>query len=750
MLTLLSDLHFLVLMTSNDYFTSGEQREMQCIVRQLLSRLHGIVSQQDIRQVYELVHAAVTGGFLDRDDNGINPLLHQARTALMLCQNIVADRSMTLATILYPLCHNDFIPEQQIYKQFGDDVARLVHGLLGVSRLYGRQAAIVDENYQKLLLTFADDIRVIIIMIVDRVVMMRAINHHPNETLVHDISMESRYLYAPLAHRLGLYQLKTELEDLSLKYLNRRVYTQIANKLNETKQQREKYVADFIAPIRAELDKTGLKYEMKGRTKSINSIWNKMKKQGVDVSGIFDLFAIRIILDSAPDQEKRDCWLAYSIVTDIYRANPSRHKDWITVPKSNGYESLHITVYGPDDKWVEVQIRTRRMDEIAERGLAAHWRYKGIKSEANLDGWMNSVREVLEAGSAGQMELIRSMHVNLYDKEVFVFTPRGDLFQLPRGASVLDFAFAVHTRVGQQCVGARVDGKVQRLNYKLRNGDTIEVLTASTQTPKQDWLAYVVTGKARNKIRQALNEVRMHKAELGKELLQRRFKNRKIELDEATVSRMLKRLGFKTLTDFYVALNDEQLDINQVFAQYDAQLQRQEEATQLPQGTAEDFVLHPKANEDAHHDDILIIGDNVKGINYRLSKCCNPIYGDRIVGFVASDGAIKIHRADCNNIKHLRERYPYRIIRSAWSGKIGKQFAATLRVVGKDSIGIVANITSVINKMGDTQLRNISVSGNGATFEGFLVLGISSTALLDELIVKLQNLRGVSLVERRN
>lgn len=749
MLTLLIVLHFLVFMTANEYFNTDERKQMTQITRQLLNRLQDIVPEQDVRHVYELIHAAVTGGYLDRDDNGINPLLHQASTTLMLCQSIVADRNMAIATMLYPLCQSEFLTEQQILNTFGDDVALLVHGLLGVSRLYNKQAAIVNENYQKLLLTFADDIRVIIIMIVDRLVMMRAINHHSNETLVHDISMEARYLYAPLAHRLGLYQLKTELEDLSLKYLNRRVYTQIADKLNETKQQREQYVADFIAPIRTELDKAGLKYEMKGRTKSINSIWNKMKKQGVDVSGIFDLFAIRIILDSAPDQEKRDCWLAYSIVTDIYRANPSRHKDWITIPKSNGYESLHITVYGPDDKWVEVQIRTRRMDEVAERGLAAHWRYKGIKSEANLDGWMNSVREVLEAGSAGQMELIRRMHVNLYDKEVFVFTPRGDLFQLPRGASVLDFAFAVHTRVGQQCVGARVDGKVQRINYKLRNGDTIEVLTASTQTPKQDWLTYVVTGKARNKIRQALNEVRLHKAELGKELLQRRFKNRKIELDEATVSRMLKRLGFKTLTDFYVALNDEQLDINQVFAQYDAQLQRQEEATQLPQGTAEDFVLHPKANEDAHHDDILIIGDNVKGINYRLSKCCNPIYGDKIVGFVASDGAIKIHRTDCNNIKHLRERYPYRIIRSAWSGKIGKQFAATLRVVGKDSIGIVANITSVINKMGDTQLRNISVSGNGATFEGFLVIGISSTVLLDELIVKLQNLRGVSLVERR-
>lgn len=733
----------------NTYFSSDERRLMNHITRELLTRLEPVMTHDDMRHVFNTISAAVAGGHLDRDVNGINPLVRHASTALLLCQSVVADRNLTIATMIYPLCHTGFLTMKQVSDEYGNDVCGLVHGLMEVSRLYGRQAAIVDENFQKLLLSFAKDIRVIIIMIADRLVMMRSINQHPNEKLVHDISLEARYLYAPLAHRLGLYQLKTELEDLSLKYLNRRVYTQIADKLNETKRQREEYVADFVQPIRQALDKAGLHYEMKSRTKSINSIWNKMKKQGVDLNGIYDLFAIRIILDSAPEQEKKDCWMAYSIVTDIYQANISRLRDWITMPKSNGYESLHITVLGNDDKWVEVQIRTRRMDDVAERGLAAHWKYKGIKSEVGLDKWMNSVREVLEAGSDSQMELIRNMHMDLYDKEVFVFTPRGDLFQLPQGASVLDFAFAVHTRVGQRCVGARVDGKNQRINYKLHNGDTVEVLTASTQTPKQDWLGYVVTSKARNKIRQAINEARQHQAEMGKELLQRRFKNRKIDLDEATISRMLKRMGFKTLTDFYVALHAEQIDINDVIEHYEAQQQRQEEGGGAPQGAAQDFVLHHRTTDEGHPDDILVIGDNVKGINYRLSRCCNPIYGDKIVGFVASDGAIKIHRADCGNLRHLRSRYPYRIIRSEWSGKIGTQFAATLRVVGKDDIGIVSNITSVINKLGDTQLRNISIQSNGATFEGFLVIGISSTALLDELIMKLQNLRGVRLVERK-
>lgn len=735
-------------MNQTSYLQHDERLRLLWLTRQLLQLTHPVVDKADVRKLFDLWKNAVRQGFMQRDDNGINPMMRHMRTTLLLCQNVLIDRDMLLATMCYELSHQKAATTQQVQELFGDDVEHLVRGLLAVMRLYGRSAAVQDENFQKLLLTFADDIRVIIIMIVDRLAMMRIINRHHNEQLVRETSMEARYLYAPLAHRLGLYAIKTELEDLSLKYLNRKVYTQIADRLNETKEHRQQYVDDFIQPIRQALLKAELKFEIKGRTKSINSIWNKIKKQNVDLNDIYDLFAIRIILDSDAENEKKDCWVAYSIVTDIYTANTSRLRDWITIPKSNGYESLHITVNGPQDKWVEVQIRTRRMDDIAERGLAAHWKYKGIRSEQNLDMWLNSVRQVLEAGSSGQMELIKNMHVNLYDKEVFVFTPKGDLFRLPMGASVLDFAFAIHTRVGQTCIGARVDGRNRKLNYKLNNGDTIEVITASTQTPKQDWLAYVVTARAKNKIKQAINETKAHKADMGKELLQRRFRNRKIELDEATISRMIKRMGFKTLTDFYGALHDEQIDVNQVFEQYEAQMQRQSDAAAAPQGAAQDFVLHQKPGE-ASDDDVLLIGNNMKGINYRLSKCCNPIYGDKIIGFVASDGAIKVHRLDCGNAKHLKERYPYRIIKAAWSGKIGAQFAATIRVVGKDNIGIVSNITSVVNKMGDTQLRNISIASNGGTFEGILVIGISSVEMLKDLMQKLMNLRGVKLVERR-
>lgn len=734
-------------MGSNIKETDLARRQVKELVKQLEATYQEYAT--DIAAVRKLMTAGIEQGCYEVDEHGIHPLLRYLKTAQMLTEVIAPDRNMVLATLLYQLCRKNVLDVKSVAEQFDEDTARLVRGLIKVSQLYSKQAAVKDDNFQKLLLTFAEDIRVIIIMIIDRLVMMHAINHHPDEHFVHEISMEARYLYAPLSHRLGLYKIKSELEDLSLKYLNRRVYTQIAEKLNETKAARDQYVADFIKPIRSALDKFGIKYEIKGRTKTINSIWNKMKKKDVDLNGMYDLFAIRIILDTPPADEKKDCWVVYSIVTDIYTANPSRMRDWITIPKSNGYESLHTTVKGADNKWVEVQIRTKRMDEIAERGLAAHWKYKGIKSEGALDMWMNSVREVLEAGSAGHLELIRGMNMNLYDKEVFVFTPKGDLFRLPAGATVLDFAFAIHTRIGSTCVGARIDGKNQKLNYRLKNGDTIDVLTSSTQTPRLDWLNYVVTSKARNKIKVAVNEARARQAEMAREMLQRRFKNRKITVDEAAMTRLMKRLGYKTLTDFYVAIQDEKLDVATVVERYVEQQDKLKADSQpTGQGSAEEFVLHTASQNDKISNDILIIGNDVKGINYKLSKCCHPIYGDKIVGFIASDGAIKIHRTNCGNVRHLIEKYPYRMIKSQWSGKLGTQFAASLRVVGRDDIGIVANITSVINKTGDAMLRNININSHDGVFDGHLVLGIPSLNMLDEIIQKIQSLKGVRNVSR--
>ena len=733
------------------YFTHEEQQELLRLVKELHDKLGHQLSRQDIDTVHRLIHDGITvAGIFKRDQYGLNPVLRHLRTANALCDSIAPDRTMVIATMIYNLCRGDYLTVDKVRALFGNDIATIVHGLLHIVPLYKKQAAVENENFHKLLLSFAEDVRVILIMTVDRLALMRFINHHPNQKFVHEIASESRYLYAPLAHKLGLYAIKNELEDISLKYLDRKVFDQIANRLQETKEARDRYVQDFIKPIKERLEQEGLKFELKGRTKSINSIWQKMQKQGVDLSGIYDLFAIRIILDTTPKDEKRACWLAYSIVTDIYKANPSRFKDWITIPKSNGYESLHITVYGPDNRWVEVQIRSRRMDETAERGVAAHWRYKGVKSDGDVDKWMNEVREMLEAsGREGQMSLMRNMDTNLYNNEVFVFTPKGDLIRLPQGATILDFAFHIHSRVGSTCMGGKVDGKNQKINYRLRSGDTVEIITSNTQTPRLDWLNIAVTSRARNKIKNAINERKARQAQLARETLQRRFKNRKIEPDDATLARVIKRMGYKTSTEFFAAIQEDVIDVNTVVEQYEDLIAKKDETTS--RGTAEEFVLQPPtpADERQHNnDDILTIGDDVKGVNYKLARCCNPIFGDRITGFIASDGAIKIHRNDCKNLRHLSERYPYRIIRTRWTGKAGSQFVATLKVLGRDDIGIVSSITSVINKTDNCLLRSISVQAEGGLFEGVLSVNISDITLLDDLVKKIQGVKGVKQVER--
>ena len=730
-----------------NYFTEEEKPLVKNLCRELIRKAQGQISLADINMIHSIIKEGILQNHYRRDKYGINPTIRNLNTALLLTDNIGADRNMIIAILLYNLCSSEFIPEEEIKKTFGDDIAKLIGGLLKISTLYKRQAAVESDNFHKLLLTFAEDIRVIIIMIVNRLGIMRAINHHPNEKFVNDVSNEAKYLYAPLAHRLGLYKIKSELEDMSFKYTNRETYTQIAHKLNETKTARDKYIADFIAPVKTALEKAGLKFDIKGRTKSISSIWNKMKKQNADVKDIYDLFAIRIIIDTAIENEKAACWNAYSIVTDMYTANTSRLKDWLTIPKSNGYESLHITVNGPGNKWVEVQIRTRRMDEIAERGLAAHWKYKGIKSEGGLDEWMNNVRDMLESGN-GPLELKKNASMHLYDKEVFVFTPKGDLYKLPAGATLLDFAFHIHSKVGSTCIGGRVDGKNQKITYKLKSGDTIEILTSSAQTPKPDWLNIVVTSKAKNKIKQSMNELSAKAADLGKEILQRRFKNRKIEMEEAMLMKTIKKMGYKTATDFFKDISTDVLNINNILETYDNIKNKESEAAH-PE-TAENFVLQPQQSEDVQDNDTLIIGENIKGINYKLSKCCNPIFGDKIIGFISSEGAIKIHRTDCGNVRHLLQKYPYRKINAAWSGKMGSQYAVNLRILGQDDIGIVTNITSLISKEKDATLRSISIDSNDGLFQGFLVIGISDKQALNNLIIKIKNVKGVKDVQRSN
>lgn len=734
------------------YYTDKERKFVISAFRELRIALADDLSYPEIRRIEDIIKGGIAAGKAHRDKYRINPSVRHLNTALLLSRYVGADRNMIIATLLYQICSDDYFSLEDVKAEFGDDVRSIIHGLKNVADLYKKQTTQRDENFSKLMMAFAENIRVIIIMIVDRLALMKAINHHPNQKFVFDIASESLYLYAPLAHRLGLYKIKSELEDMSLKYTNRDLYTQIAHKLNESKQERDKYIAEFIAPIKKKLEDDGFKFEIKGRTKSIYSIWNKMRKQNAELKDIYDLFAIRIIIDTPLKNERSDCWKAFAIVTDMFKPNPSRLKDWISIPKSNGYESLHTTVTGPGQRWVEVQIRTQRMDEIAEKGLAAHFKYKGVKSEKSLDDWMANVRDLLETSGKDTPEIMKKMNMDVYDKEVFIFTPKGDLFRLPLGATILDFAFAIHSKIGCTCIGGKVNGKTHKINYELKNGDTVEVLTSSTQQPKQQWLSIVTTSKAKNKIRQSLNEISNRSAEFAKELLQRRFKNRKIEIEEAILTKVIKRLGYKTATDFYNEISSEKLDIGQIVDSYVALKEKEDETQQIASSrSAQEFVMQPPALSSSESSDVVIIGEGIKGINFKLSKCCMPIQGDDIMGFIASDGAIKIHKRGCPNARHLMNRYPYRTIKAAWSEIVGgNQFAVPLSIIGNDDIGIVNNITSLITKEKSVSLRSIAIDSNDGLFQGRLVVGVNDTVSLNNLIKKITAIKGVKDVRRNN
>lgn len=721
-----------------------ERKEVISLLKQVRQFTDKRFSPEEIKKFRILMKQAMRNSPAPHDAKGLSQAILALRTALLFAEAIEPDHNILLAIGLYPMLSDGFLDILTIRREWGEDVAGLLTGLASVDKFSSKNSATNQDNFRGLMLSLADDIRVIIIMIIRNLVLMRAINHHPDEEWVRNVAFEASCLYAQLAHRLGLYKIKGELEDLSLKYTNREIFTQIAHKLNETKRSRDAYIKSFIDPVKAKLEAAGLKFDIKGRTKSISSIWNKMKKQKVDLTGIYDLFAIRVIIDTPRDKEKSDCWLAYSIVADMYTANPARMKDWISIPKSNGYESLHATVMGPDSKWVEVQFRTRRMDLVAEKGLAAHWRYKGVKSD-NTDQWMTNIRDILETAETGPMQLMKDMRMDVYGKEVFAFTPKGDLFRLAAGATVLDFAFQIHSNVGAHCTGAVVNGQHRKITYRINNGDTVEILTASNQSPKPDWLNIVVSSKARNKIKQSLNEEIIRKAELGKELLERRAKNRKIEIEESVLMKLINRSGYKYANEFFADMADEKIDAGKFLSIY---LEETTEKTEGPKVSAEEYQMQ-RSEEREGKNDVLVIGEkSINGLNYRFARCCGPIYGDSIFGFISSDGTVKIHRTDCPNAANIRERYPYRIIRADWSGKDGEMLPVSLRIIGNDDIGILANITSIISKEMGVNLRNVSVDSNDGMFQGLLVVAVSDQRQLSTLLKKLKTVKGVKDIQR--
>ena len=728
----------------------AEQEQLTALKDELRQLTKEELSDADFAKSEELLQQAMDSGALARDAFGLHPLLVEYQTAIIVATEIGITRGAILGVLLNGLVIRGRMTVDEVEQVFGKDVSTIVLGLARINELYEKNPIVESENFRQLLLSFAEDMRVILIVIASRVCVMRKIKESENDAARQRVATEAAYLYAPLAHKLGLYKLKSELEDLSLKYLEHDAYYHIKEKLNATKKSRDAYIERFIKPIDERLKAAGLKFHMKGRTKSIHSIWQKMKKQRCPFEGVYDLFAIRIILDSPLEREKQDCWQVFSIITDMYQPNPKRMRDWLSIPKSNGYESLHITVLGPEGKWVEVQIRTERMDEVAERGLAAHWRYKGVKGgEADVEAWLQNIRSALEAGD--DLQLMDQFKMDLYEDEVFVFTPKGDLFKLPQGATVLDFAYAIHTKVGNKCTGGRIGGKMVTLRYVLQSGDQVEIMTHANQVPKQDWLTVAKTGRAKSKIRQALKEMAATQAAYAKEELERKFKNRKIEVEEATLMHTMTRLGYRIVTDFYKALADGILDINQVLDAYLMQqrYERGELPSQQQTHSAENFQLQREDEETRlKGGDVMVIDQGLRGIDYTLAKCCRPVYGDEVFGFLTAGGGVKIHRKDCPNAPALRERYGYRIIDARWAGKGGSQYGVTLRVVGQDDLGIVNNITSIISKEEKIKLRSISIDSNDGLFSGTLTIMLDDTSRLKQLIQKLEGVKGVKGVGR--
>ena len=684
-----------------------------------------------------------------------------AQTAEILTEEIGLKGDAIQAVHLIPDIEEGKLSMADVEAQYGSSVVRILHGLDRIRQLYKKNPVVESENFRNLLLSFAEDMRVILIMIADRVNLMRTLlkskkTEDPHAVFIDGrsfmeaVSQEAAYLYAPLAHKLGLYKLKSELEDLSLKYLENEAYYHIREKLNETKASRDAYIDRFIKPIEEKIKAAGIKCHIKGRTKSIHSIWQKMQKQKCPFEGVYDLFAIRIIIDCPEEMEKMQCWQAYSIVTDMYQPNPKRLRDWLSVPKSNGYESLHITVLGPEQKWVEVQIRTERMDEIAERGVAAHWRYKGVKGESGLDEWLTNIRSMLEHSDG--LEAMDQFKMDLYEDEVFVFTPKGDLLKFPVGATVLDFAYHIHSKVGNACTGGRINGKVVPIRYQLKSGDQVEVLTSANQKPRQEWLNIVKTSRAKSKIRLALKETQVKDGLFAKEMLERKFKNRKLEIEDSIMFHVVKKMGFKEVSDFYKQIADGILDTNDVIEKY-IELKEGEKVVTGDNvaRSAEEFVLDESKVAGLNvpmNDDVLIIDRNLKGIDYQLARCCTPIYGDSVFGFVTINGGIKIHRTDCPNAPELRRRYGYRIVKAKWSGKGSSQYSITLRIIGNDDIGIVNNLTSIISKDEKLVLRSINIDSHDGLFSGNLEVMIDDTSRLEALIKKLRAVRGVKQVDR--
>jgi GTP diphosphokinase / guanosine-3',5'-bis(diphosphate) 3'-diphosphatase len=719
-------------------------KEIQSGYRALLKAAKNTVIKEEYVKIRKALDLAIKSCGEDVTLTGEHRILHSLSVARIIAGEIGLGLTSIISALLHDSFNNLEISSKDLEKEFGKKVVEILNGFSRIASIDSMQSSYQAENFRKLLLSLADDVRVILIKLVERLEYMRNLDMAPDKDQI-PLASETYFLYAPLAHRLGFYNIKSEMEDLAIKYLEPEQYKFVENRLKQTTASRNRLIREFSVPLQEKLEKQGFRFTIKSRTKSIHSIMLKMKKQGVEFEEVFDLFAVRIILESTDENEKSDCWRAYSVVTDLYQPNPSRLRDWISVPKSNGYESLHTTVIGPKGKWVEVQIRTVKMDEIAEKGLAAHFKYKGIKGEGGLDSWLTKMREILESPEKEDTAFLDQVRSGLYTDEVFIFTPKGDLRQLPAGATVLDFAFDIHTAVGASCVGGKVNGKNVTIRHVLQNGDHVDIIRSKNQKPKQDWLSFVVTGKARAKIKLVLNEEKTTAAAEGKEMLMRRLKNWKIPYGDTVIQKLINHYNLKTAQDLYYLISTgkiELLEIKDI-------LQKEDIIAPVTQ-----VVAFPdketKETLETQYSDFLIIEDRVKGLDYKLARCCNPVFGDSVFGFVTISEGIKIHRTSCPNAHNMMARYPYRVVAARWTKtKSTTSFITSVKITGVEDIGIVNKIADIISAYNIT-IRNFNYNMEDGMFEGTLNLLVPNNDVLYGIMRKVQSIKGVLKVIRQN
>ena len=721
----------------------AENKEILKRYRSLLRACKQSADKQERKMIRLAFDTALEAHKDMRRRSGEPYIYHPIAVAQIVAEEIGLGPVAVVCALLHDVVEDTHLTLEDVRGLFGEKVEKIIDGLTKISGVFDQSSSIQAENFRKMLLTLSDDVRVILIKLADRLHNMRTLSSLSREKQL-KIASETAFLYAPLAHRLGLYKVKTELDDLALKFTEPEVYRDIAQKLQQSKKERDKFIHDFIKPLKEEFAKQGFKAEIKGRPKSINSIWTKMKKQQVPFEEIYDLFAIRIILDSPPDQEKADCWRAYSIVTDYFVPNPDRLRDWISTPKGNGYESLHTTVMSNSGKWVEVQIRSRRMDEIAEKGYAAHWKYKESAAENALDEWLGRIRELLDNPESNAIDFIDDFKLNLFSDEIFVFTPTGDLRTLPVGSTALDFAFEIHTDIGSRCIGAKINHKLVPISHKLQSGDQVEILTSSKQHPKEDWLSFVVTAKAKSKIKSTLKEQKRKLADEGREILERKLRHLKLNPAQVNIQDILLFYKVPSPLDLYHRIAIDAIDLKNLrdcFTEDGSPKPRTASKAESP--SLEEIVKNVRGSSG-----MLVIGENLDKIDYKLSPCCNPIPGDDVFGFITINDGIKIHRINCPNAIQLMSKHAYRIVKARWTGQSKIAFLAGIKINGMDEVGVVNTITRVISNELKVNMRSISIDSNDGLFEGTIMLFVHDTDHLTRLMAKLAQIHGIISVTR--